>query len=42
MILDKGVVKGFGVIEDMFEKTGTDNLEDTFIQLTGGRIIADF
>lgn len=42
MILDKGVVKGFGGIEDLFEKTGTDNLEDTFIQLTGGRIEAVF
>jgi ABC-2 type transport system ATP-binding protein len=42
IILDKGKIKGFGTVPELLEQTGTDNLEDTFIQLTGGRIKVDF
>ena len=42
MILDKGIMKGFGTVNQLKNDTGTDSLEDTFIQLTGGPIIAEF
>jgi ABC-2 type transport system ATP-binding protein len=42
MILDKGCLKGFGTVEYLKSVTGTSSLEDVFIQLTGGRILAEF
>ena len=42
IILDKGEIKGFGTVERLKQETGTKNLEDAFIQLTGGRIRAEF
>lgn len=42
IVLDKGEIKGFGTIDELNRKTGTDNLEDTFIELTGGPIHAEF
>jgi len=42
LILDKGIPKGFGTVDDLKQKTGTENLEDIFIELTGGRIKAEF
>jgi ABC-2 type transport system ATP-binding protein len=42
MILDKGIVKSYGTVEQLKDQTNTNNLEDAFINLTGGRIIADF
>jgi len=42
IILDKGVIKGFGTVEELKQITGTKSLEDAFIQLTGGPITAEF
>jgi ABC-2 type transport system ATP-binding protein len=42
LILDKGSIKGFGTVDELNRQAGTDNLEDTFIELTGGPIKADF
>jgi ABC-2 type transport system ATP-binding protein len=42
IILDKGIIKGFGTVDELKELTNTDSLEDVFIQLTGGRIKAEF
>jgi ABC-2 type transport system ATP-binding protein len=42
IILDKGVMKGFGTVEELKQITGTKSLEDAFIQLTGGPITAEF
>ena len=42
IILDKGAIKGFGTVPELLEVTGMDSLEDTFIELTGGPIEAEF
>ncbi len=42
IILDKGMIKGFGTVEELKKTTNTDSLEDVFIHLTGGRIKAEF
>ncbi len=42
MILDKGVMKGFGTVEQLKAQTNTNTLEDAFIQLTGGPILGEF
>ncbi len=42
MILDKGIIKGYGTVEQLKDQTKTHSLEDAFINLTGGRIVADF
>ena len=42
MILDKGIAKDFGTVEQLKTKTGADTLEEVFIELTGGPIKADF
>lgn len=42
IVLDKGLVKGFGTVEELKNQTGTENLEEVFIQLTGGPIMAEF
>ena len=42
MVLDRGIIKGFGTVSQLKTSTGTESLEDAFIQLTGGRIMAEF
>jgi ABC-2 type transport system ATP-binding protein len=42
IILDRGIIKGFGTVPELKAQTGTDNLEEVFIQLTGGPIEAEF
>jgi len=42
IVLDKGLVKGFGTVDELKSQTGTENLEEVFIQLTGGPILAEF
>lgn len=42
IILDKGIIKGFGTVEELKQQTETASLEDAFIQLTGGRIKVEF
>jgi ABC-2 type transport system ATP-binding protein len=42
IVLDRGLAKGFGTVDQLLEQTGSDDLEDVFIKLTGGRITAEF
>jgi ABC-2 type transport system ATP-binding protein len=42
IVLDKGRISGFGTVDELKMQTGTDNLEDVFIELTGGPILAEF
>jgi ABC-2 type transport system ATP-binding protein len=42
LILDKGVMKAYGTVQEIKEKTGTKTFEDAFVKLTGGRIEAEF
>jgi ABC-2 type transport system ATP-binding protein len=42
MILDKGIIKGFGTVEQLKSDIEAVSLEEVFIQMTGGPIKADF
>ncbi len=42
MILDKGIIKCFGTVEQLKSETDAVSLEEVFIQMTGGPIKAEF
>jgi ABC-2 type transport system ATP-binding protein len=42
IVLDHGVISGFGTVSELKEQTGAENLEEVFIELTGGPITAEF
>ena len=42
IVLDRGLMKGFGTVDQLLEQNGSNNLEEVFIKMTGGRITAEF
>lgn len=42
LILDKGLMKAYGTVDEIKAQTQTQTLEDAFVKLTGGRIEAEF
>jgi hypothetical protein len=42
LILDKGLMKAYGTVDEIKAQTQTQTFEDAFVKLTGGRIEAKF